>query len=170
MTTFAKKLIEIATSQLGKHESGGVNKGSDLAQYFAADNYKPNATDDGYPWCAAFLCYVIQKAMEACGVKETATFKRPKTPSAFGYEDWSLAQDNTTWTKRSPGMDIKAGDIVILKHSHIVLATGDADPATGVFPQISGNTSLAGSREGTHVLRHDAHFTSVRSRIRFRLP
>ena len=156
MTAFAKKLIEIATSQLGKHESGGANKGSDLAQYFAADNYKPNATDDGYPWCAAFLCYVIQKAMEACGVKETATFKRPKTPSAFGYEDWSLAQDNTTWTKRSPGMDIKAGDIVTQFNG---VRVTDANDLTALV------RTAAGGSEATLVINRDGKQQTIKVQL-----
>jgi hypothetical protein len=162
-------LVSIARSQIGTHESGGANKGSALAAYFGADAYRPNSTDDGYPWCASFVCWCVLQAMRSAGIGETATFHRPTTPSAFGFEAWSLAQDSSTQTKKAPGKDIVAGDIVILRHSHIVIATGAVDPATGRFPQVSGNTSVAGSREGTHVLANKTHFTSIRSRIRFKI-
>ena len=128
---------------------------------------RDSPADDGYPWCAAFICWLVQQALLLAKIPETLTFKRPTTPSAFGLEEWSLEQDGTTQTAKAPGKDIAAGDIVILRHSHVVLAIGPVNPTTGRFPQISGNTSLAGSREGTHVLTHDTPFTAVRSRIRF---
>jgi len=160
-------LVELAKSILGRHESGGANKGSELAIFFAADDYKPNEADDGYPWCASTQCWLVQQACKRARIYESDAFRFPRTPSAFGFEAWSLAQDRTTQTKRAPGRDIIAGDIVILRHSHIVLAIGPVDPVTGKFPQISGNTNLAGSREGTHVLEHSTHFTEAKTRIRF---
>jgi hypothetical protein len=122
-------------------------------------------------WDVFFLANFpnLGQAMKQSQTLETATFHRPTTPSAFGFEAWSLAQDSSTQTKKAPGKDIVAGDIVILLHSHIVIATGPVHPTTGRFPQVSGNTNLAGSREGTHVLAHETHFTSVRSRIRFKI-
>ena len=95
-------LVSIAKTQVGKHESGGANKGSDLRAYFDSDNYRPNSTDDGYPWCASFVCYCVLMAMRAAGIEETPTFKRPRTPSAFGLAEWSRAQDNSTRTKDWP--------------------------------------------------------------------
>lgn len=162
-------LVKIAKTQIGKHESGGANKGSDLRAYFDADNYKPNSTDDGYPWCASFVCWVVKEALQAAGVVETPTFKRPRTPSAFGLAEWSRAQDNTTRTKDWPGSDIKAGDIVIFKSSHCGIAVTDAE--NGRFESIEGNTNVAGSREGTHVMHKkgvaERSASSVRNRIRF---
>lgn len=162
-------LVGIAKTQIGKHESGGENKGSDLRAYFDSDSYRPNATDDGYPWCASFVCYCVQQAMQAGGIEETPTFKRPRTPSAFGLADWSRAQDNSTRTKDWPGSDIKAGDIVIFKFSHVGIAVTDAEG--GRFETIEGNTNVAGSREGTHVVWKrgvsERPVSSVRNRIRF---
>ena len=155
----------IALSQIGKHESGGPNKGSDLRAYFDSDNYRPNATDDGYPWCASFVCWCVLTAMRAGGVDETPTFRRPRTPSAYGLANWSRAQDNSTRTKDSPGADIKAGDIVIYKFSHTGIAVTDA--VGGEVDVVEGNTNLAGSREGTAVMRKTRPVSSVRSRIRF---
>lgn len=164
---FPTYIAYIAEQMVGLHEEGGPNKGDQLKEIFAADSYDPNGSkpgDDGYPWCAAFVCLVVKKAMEQHG--GPFTFKRPTTPSAFGFEDWSLAQDNSTHTKMNPGRDIKRSDLVIYGFSHIgVAATGvDKD---GYFEAVEGNTNLAGSREGTHVLRKRRHISSVRSRIRF---
>ena len=158
-------LVTIAKTQIGKHETGGANKGSDLRAYFESDNYKPNSTDDGYPWCASFVCWCVIKAMQAGGVDETPTFRRPKTPSAFGLATWSRDQDNSTLTKDWPGSDIKAGDIVIYQFSHTGIAVTDA--VNGMFEAIEGNTNQAGSREGTHVMKKTRPVSSVRNRIRF---
>lgn len=161
------KLVELAKSMVGRHEEPlGSNAGPQIQEFFAADSYKPNKADNGYAWCASFVCRLVQLALQQLAIEETATFKRPTTPSAFGLIDWSLAQDLTTNTKRTPGRDIKAGDIVVLLHSHVVIAISAPD-ANGYFEQISGNTNKGGSREGTHVLQHRTHFTSVKARIRF---
>ena len=103
--------------------------------------------------------------MQAGGVDETPTFRRPKTPSAFGLATWSRDQDNSTLTKDWPGSDIKAGDIVIYQFSHTGIAVTDA--VNGMFEAIEGNTNQAGSREGTHVMKKTRPVSSVRNRIRF---
>lgn len=163
-----KKLSEliapIAEEEIGLHEEGGPNKGPQLAEIFGADNYKPNATDDGYPWCASFCCWIVKRAMEKHG--GPFTFERPTTPSAFGFETWSLAQDASTQTKKKPRGDIQRGDLVIYSFSHIGIATTSVDP-TGHFMAVEGNTNDAGSREGTKVARKRRHIDLVRSRIRF---
>lgn len=156
----------IAEQSIGIHESGGPNKGPMLKEVFEADNYDPNGEkpgDDGYPWCAAFVCYVLRKAMEQHG--GPFTFSRPVTPSAFGFEKWSLAQDGSTHTKMKPRGDIQKDDIVIYGFSHIGIATSGVDK-TGHFMAVEGNTNKEGSREGTHVLRKRRHIDQVRSRIR----
>lgn len=157
-----------AEKHIGLHESGGANKGEQLAEIFAADNYDPNGPkpgDDGYPWCAAFVCFVVKKAMEEHG--GPFTFKRPLTPSAFGYEAWSLAQDKSTNTKMHPHGDLERGDLVIYKWSHIGIVTARPNK-DGFFMTVEGNTNKEGSREGTHVLRKRRHISEgIRSRIRF---
>ncbi len=163
----APLIAPTAESAIGLHEEGGSNKGPQLRAIFAADNYDPNGSkpgDDGYPWCASFVCWVVKTAMEKAG--RAFTFKRPVTPSAFGFEEWSLAQDASTQTKKNPRGDIQRNDIVIFKFSHIGIATSGVD-ATGHFMTVEGNTNAAGSREGTAVLRKRRHIDLVRSRIRF---
>lgn len=166
MPLLPERVVKWALTKVGVRESGGANKGPGLAPFFAADSYDPNGSkpgDDGYAWCAAFICWVVKQAMEEGG---TFTFKRPTTPGAFAFETWSKAQDKSTQTKSKPGSDIKRGDIVIFSFSHIGIATGPPN-ASGIFPTVEGNTNQAGSREGDGVYKKTRHITSVRSRIRF---
>lgn len=161
-----EKIVKIAISKIGlKEEPSGSNRGPQIQEFFDADNYDPNGPrpgDDGYPWCAAFVDRVVQLAME----DGHYTFKRPVTPSAFGLEDWSLAQDDSTHTKRHPkSADINPGDIVIFNFSHVGIATSAAN--FGDFETVEGNTNEAGSREGTVVKKRLRNVSQVRSRIRF---
>lgn len=159
-----------AISMVGLHEQPlGSNTGPLIQQFFSADNYRPNSTDDGYAWCASFVCRIVQLAMSSLGIAETTTFKRPRTPGAFALAAWSRDQDNTTHTKDFPKSDIKRGDIVIFDFSHCGIAITDA--VSGYFETVEGNTNLAGSREGTHVVHKQGgkkrSVTTVKHRIRF---
>lgn len=165
MIPLRESIARIAETKIGTKESGGNNKGKDLQPFFDADHYDPNGAapgDDGYPWCASFVCWVVMVAIAGRAI----TFQRPRTASAFGFEAWSLAQDNSTNTKRNPGSDIKRGDLVIFSFSHIGIAVADAT-ATHITT-VDGNTNAAGSREGNMVARKTRRLTQVRSRIRFR--
>ena len=159
-------IARAAESKVGLRESGGPNKGADIAEFFAADNYKPNAADDGYAWCAAFVCRIVQLAMVATGLQETPTFKRPRTPGAWAFETWCKGVDYTAVLKKPAGADIRRGDIVIFKFSHIGIAVGSPD-ANGYVVTVEGNTNKAGSREGDGVYRKLRSVSQVRSRIRF---
>lgn len=165
-----ERIAAIAESKLGLHESpAGSNAGPQIQEFFDADDYDPNGPkpgDSGYPWCAAFVCRIVQLAMAAGG--KPWTFQRPTTPSAWGFEKWSLRQDISTWTKKRPGLDIQRGDILIFIFSHIGIATGPPDPS-GNIPTVEGNTNLAGSREGIAVMRKRRHHSAVKTRIRFRV-
>lgn len=160
-------IATIALTKVGIRESGGANKGKALQEFFDADSYDPNGAkpgDDGYAWCASFVCRIVQLAMQASG--KEFTFKRPTTPGAWAFETWSLAQDSSTQTKKKPGDDIKRGDLVVFNFSHIGIALGPPNKA-GIFPTVEGNTNAAGSREGDGVYKKTRHVSSVRSRIRF---
>ena len=78
------------------------------------------------------------------------TFNRPQTAGAFDFENWSAKQDLSIRTKKPPGCDTKAGDIVIYTWSHIGLATSGPDK-DGYFTVIDGNTSKDGSGPGVGV-------------------
>lgn len=161
-------IAQIAEDKIGLHESGGANKGSQIQEFFDADDYDPNGTkpgDDGYPWCAAFVDRIVQLAMRES--KRAFTFTRPLTPSAWGLEHWSRKQDHSTQTRNEPGNDIARGDIIIFKFSHCAIATSPPN-ADGFFQTVEGNTNVKGEREGTIVMRkHSRNIESVKCRIRF---
>lgn len=166
-----ERIAVLALSMVGRHEEPlGSNRGPLIQEFFSADYYKPNAADNGYAWCASFVCRIVQLAMHALAIPETTSFQRPRTPSAFGLADWSREQDNSTHTKDFPRSDIRRGDIVIFSFSHCGIAITDAD-SKGYFETVEGNTNVAGSREGTHVVWKkgvsERSTASVRNRIRF---
>ena len=165
MNSFIQTLIDTARAEIGVEEINGTNCGPRVNEYKAATNLPPTKS---WPWCAAFICWCVREALLKSGIKETKTFKRPRTAGAWDFENWSLAQDNTTLTKKPHRGDIQAGDIVVFKFSHIGLAISAPDK-NGNATTIEGNTDGAGSREGGAVLRKPRSVSSIRSRIRFTL-
>lgn len=156
------KLVALARKELGVEEINGTNCGPRVNEYKATTNLPP---EEPWPWCAAFICWLVKQAMKDTGLVETATFKRPRTAGAWNFINWSMAQDNSTQTKRSPGDDIQPGDIVVFTFSHIGLAVDYAD--SGIVRTVEGNTDAAGSREGGGVYEKRRRTAQVRARIRF---
>ena len=154
-------LVEIAETQLGITESS-KNHGDGIAKYWEATNY-PDGYANREPYCAAAVCWIVREAM---GSSIAWSFKRPKTATAFGFEEWSLAQDASTHTKKNPRGDIQPGDIVIFKFSHVGIAATPADKG-GHFKCIEANTGPNGERDGDGVWKKTRHIDLVRSRIRF---
>jgi len=165
MAKLPAEIVRIATAEIGVSEVNFSNCGPRVNEYKAATNLDPR---EGWPWCAAFLCWVVRAAMRATGVEETPTFKRPTTAGAWALIDWSLKQDRSTWTLKSPGRDILPGDLVIYTFSHCGIAVSEPDE-TGHFRAIEGNTDQAGSREGGAVMKRWRRSSQVRARIRFRV-
>lgn len=160
-----RAIIEVATKEIGVEEVNGTNCGPRVNQYKAA-TWLP--ADKPWPWCAAFVCWVVREAAKQAGVEFTDKFRRPQTAGAWDFENWSLAQDLSTWTRKPHRGDIEPGDIVIFTFSHIGLAVSYPD-ANGNVLTIEGNTDGAGSREGGAVLRKTRRLSQIRSRIRFRV-
>ena len=169
MPTMSAKLpaeiVRIAKLEIGVEEVDGTNCGPRVNEYKAA-TWLP--ADKPWPWCAAFVCWVVRRAMIEAGVQETDTFKRPRTAGAWDMEDWSLKQDRSTWTKKPHGDDIEPGDIVVFRFSHIGFAVSDPDEQ-GFVLCVEGNSNTAGSREGGGVYLNRRHISVIRSRIRFRV-
>jgi len=159
----SESLIKIASAEIGVEEVDGTNCGPRVNIYKAATNLPPH---ESWPWCAAFACWCVRDSMAHTGIKETATFKRPTTAGAWDFENWSKRQDGTTQTKREPGADIKAGDIVIFRFSHIGIAVSSPD-FNGFIETVEGNTDGQGSREGGAVLKKSRHVSKIKTRIRF---
>ena len=155
----AEKMVSLAREEIGVSEGDGSNCGPRVDEYKAATWLD---ADKGWPWCAAFICWLVREAIEGEDVK----FKRPRTAGAWDFENWAKQQSTNGVELRKPtNEDIKAGDIVVFTFSHIGLAVKDAD-SSGYVVTIEGNTNGAGSREGGSVLEKKRHVSKIRSRIR----
>lgn len=165
MAKLPSQMVRIGTAEIGTAEINFSNCGPRVDEYKAATSLDPKG---GWPWCAAFVCWVVREAMRAAGIPETPTFKRPTTAGAWALINWSLAQDLSTWTRKTPGRDILPGDIIVYTFSHCGIAVTEPDN-TGHFEAVEGNTDPAGSREGGAVMRRTRRSNQVRARIRFRV-
>jgi len=154
-----QKMVLLAREEIGVSEVDGSNCGPRVDEYKAATWLDP---DKGWPWCAAFICWLVREAIQ----EEDVKFKRPRTAGAWDFENWAKQQDGKGVDLRKPSNeDIKAGDIVVFTFSHIGLAVKDID-SSGYVVTIEGNTNGAGSREGGSVLEKKRHVSKIRSRIR----
>lgn len=161
---FKERIVMNALSQDWVREES-KNHGEGIAKYWEATNY-PDGYKNREPYCAAFVDWCVAMAAHECGIEETATFKLPKTARAYGIEEWSLQQDDSTKTKKRPRGDIQRGDLIVFSFSHVGIATGKPDKL-GHFPTIEGNTGAGGGNDGDGVYRKFRHIDLVRSRIRF---
>ena len=154
-----EKMVSLAREEIGVSEVDGSNCGPRVDEYKAATW---RDAEKGWPWCAAFICWLIREAIEG----EEASFKRPRTAGAWDFENWAKQESNRGVELRKPtNEDIKAGDIVVFTFSHIGIAVKDVD-SSGYVVTIEGNTNGAGSREGGSVLEKKRHVSKIRSRIR----
>lgn len=156
----AERMVALAKGEIGTMEVNGSNCGPRVDQYKAATWLDPSK---GWPWCAAFICWLFREAMEAGG--GCYTFLRPRTAGAYDFRNWSLKQDGSTQTRDNPGRDIKPGDVVAYNFSHIGIAVTAPDE-NGDFFAVEGNTDDGGSREGGAVLRRSRNVRTVKFRIR----
>ena len=160
MSSLAKTIVALAQKEVGVEEVNGTNCGDRVNEYKAATNLPPR---EAWPWCAAFVCWLVRQAMLKGG--GPYTFKRPTTAGAWDLENWSLRQDASTHTLCNPGKDIRAGDIVIFKFSHVGIAIDS--PIDESVATIEGNTDAEGSREGGGVFRKRRRISTIKTRIRF---
>jgi hypothetical protein len=157
MSTLAEAIATIAESQVGVRETK-KNGGTQIAEYQRATWLPVGA----WPWCAAFICWVIMWAIQG----RTISFDRPETAGAWDFERWCRSVDKTVKLRKPIMGDVQRGDVLVFSFSHIGIATGPPD-ANGDVPTVEGNTNGEGSREGDGVYRKTRHLTKIRSRIRF---
>ena len=161
-------LVGIAASQVGVGESPrGSNCGEALKKFFASDDYKPAGKDEGYAWCASFVCWCVQQWL-ALGAKSRFRIEAPRTARAFGFIDWARTQravqfitgHELTTNRYRPA----PGDIVVFDFSHVALCSKSAPK--GYVTTIDGNTDPAGGREGYEVAIKTRRISTVKCVLR----
>jgi hypothetical protein len=155
--SLAERIAAIAESQVGVRENK-TNGGVKIEEYQRATWLPVGA----WPWCAAFVCWAVK-----LGVGNTkVTFPLPQTAGAWDFERWCRSVDNTVKLRKPTMGDVKRGDIVVFRFSHIGIATGPPDK-DGNVPTVEGNTNAEGGRLGDGVYAKLRNLSVIRSRIRF---
>lgn len=165
------KLVEIAVSQIGVKEEGGNNKGAQIIKYQQATWLTPGA----WPWCAAFVCWVVREWLKLPEVKtalklteETAKTWRPRTAGAFDFVNWAKQNRLRVFDEKEMA---KAGDIVIFDFSHIGIVIEDQKLNRNYIVCVEGNTNEGGARDsdkGDGVCRKVRSTSIVRAYIRIK--
>lgn len=160
----AAKLAEIAISQVGTLEEGGNNRGAKVREYQSATYLPPG----DWPWCAAFVCWCVEQWLKTLHFPEMpfALRHRPKTPRAFGFEQWAKEQGFPVFGEKAA---VKAGDIIVFDMSHVGIAVASAPAGSKSVETVEGNTGVVGLRDsaaGDGVFRKKRPRPMVRSIIR----
>jgi hypothetical protein len=164
-----KRLLEIATHEVGTHEIGGNNRGPRIVEYQSASWLKPAP----WPWCAAFICWILREWLKSPEVLAKLSLRnnkeaenwRPQTVGAFDFERWAKEKGLAVLNKKSLA---KAGDLVVFEFSHIGIVVKDQISPESI-ECIEGNTNGSGQRDsnaGDGVWRKRRSAKLVRSFIR----
>lgn len=164
--TLSDRIKAVALAEVGAREET-TNCGRRVNQYKLAVASLP--AHQPWPWCAAFVCWVVSKAMRdhMTETKTRLTFAAPRTAAAYGFDEWSLAQDSSTKTHRGhPGCAVGVFSLRSTSHCGIAISKPDSK---GYFGTVEGNTNPSGSREGDGVYQRRRHVRDVRDFIEFRV-
>ncbi len=133
-----KRLIAIATSQVGLGEVGANNYGPVVKKYLAQVGLK-----EGAPWCAAFVSWVFAQV----GYDEPRT---AWSPSLFP------RSRRVSLPEPADVIGIYYASYKRIAHCGILESKKDTWLIT-----IEGNTSVAGSRDGDGVQRKRRHIKTI---------
>ncbi|NGZ09587.1 MAG: CHAP domain-containing protein [Nitrospira sp. LK70] len=146
------RTLGIAAAEIGVMEvPPGSNRGPRVDEYLQSVGL--DASEDSYPWCAAFVYWSFQKAAAQVGSEN------PCIRTAGVLDHWSKAGQAGA-TRLSPKAVID--DFSLLKPGLIfVISTGEGKGHMGIVEDfrddrlvtIEGNTNLPGDREGIGVFR-----------------
>ena len=164
-----ERLVEIATREVGVHESGGNNRGPRISEYQSATWLKPAP----WPWCAAFICWIVREWLKDAAAQAALSLSgpraieawRPRTAGAYDFERWAKDKGLPVLGRKTKA---KAGDLIIFDFSHIGIVIKDQLGANTI-ETVEGNTNGSGQRDsnsGDGVWRKRRSVSSVRSLIR----
>jgi CHAP domain len=154
------ELADIAETQIGTQEDAAhTNRGAAILKY----QQSTNLGGQGWPWCAAFVDWVMQQFLARHISYAEHGFKRSQTASAYGLIDWAREQKLLIFDGAHTAP--QRGDIVVYTFSHTGIVA-DVDPQDRVFRAIEGNTNDVGGRDGYTVARRSRNYGSVKQFIR----
>ncbi len=151
-------LAEIAESQIGHHEDGDSNTGSQIVAYQKATKLgAPASVRDGYPWCCAFVVWCIEQFLKTHpGVLSFPPSLRPTMASVAEFVSWAKETNQYIFYKKDvpQPVELQAGDIVAFQFPtghHIGIVTGRtfSGPQQLGFPTVEGNTSGPRNADGS---------------------
>ena len=149
-------MLKIASDEVGIREEGGENHGPRILQYMRATWMPDESNKAGYPWCAAFVCWVVTEAVRALQLpKKDYVYQGA---DAYGWEKFARKKGWHVLTRDEQALP---GDLVIFEFSHIGIVVQDLGP-NHYFHTIEGNTNGDGEREGDGVYKKERERVSAR--------
>lgn len=139
------RLLAIAQAEIGIREDGGNNRGQRIRDYQRATDLPPGP----WPWCAAFVSFVVQEWLKENDVPEWLRLTRspaqwqPRTALAYGFRQWAKDRPRTTsiYTDQDQA---QPGDIVTFDFSHVGIVLEDDGKN---LVTVEGNTNFSGTRD-----------------------
>ena len=156
-------LARIAEKEIGVREIGGNNCGPRIREYQKATWLAP----DAWPWCAAFICWIIREWLQSESVRVLVDFQRPKTAGAWDLIRWAKDNGLRVLNWNDP---CERGDICVFDfngHGHVGLVSKSSEH--GEVVTVDGNTNGRGERDsesGDGVWRKFRHRSLVKAFIR----
>jgi len=138
MTRLTENIVSFAQSQVGVREAEENNTGPEILEYMRATWMPEESNLKGYPWCAAFVCWVVKKAAIQSGFDD---FERYLGADAYGWEKWAAKKGYQVLDESMPA---EPGDLVTFDFSHIGIITKDNGE---YISTIEGNTNGKGDRD-----------------------
>lgn len=160
-------LADIAAKYIGVKETGNNKAGDskELLAIFESDSLTVNGVTDGYPWCAAFVSFCVQKLLNNSPAFSITIPPKEASVSRF-LNLWAKNNNCLIFPRNSEFFTPQKGDIVVFTFSHIGIVES---VNSRMVTTIEGNTNDAGSREGSVVARKVRVNSIVKSYIRLPL-
>jgi len=158
--TLAGRVLAVAQSQIGITEvPPGSNRGPQIDAVLKSVGLGP-----GYAWCAAFAYWCFGQAARQLSVPNPC----PRSAGVLnmwalaGYAESGLQRIPTSQARQNPTV-IKPGMLFLMQFSTTAghLGLVESVNAKGQLITIEGNSNVAGSREGTAVLRQTKRTVST---------
>lgn len=153
VSPLVKRTLVVAAMQVGvTEEPPGSNSGPMVDEYLKSVGLNP--AEDSYPWCAAFVHWVFQRAAKDLGLPN-----HPAIQTAGVLDHWNKAGRKGITRLRSE--DIEEDFSRLSRGLIFVINTGGGKGHMGMVEgfredrliTIEGNTNSAGGREGVGVFR-----------------